>query len=125
LNPDSSICTNFPDSPWLFAVWAFCFAEDNFFCQQNLIANFVIIVNSLAIFACRVKIGLTLPVITYFVPVGYEQNVEEHVTPKYRRTWRGFKDCMIGRVNGPCRIVKEDIGIIRSSSDVRNICART
>jgi hypothetical protein len=113
LNPDSSICMNCRDSPWLFAAWAFCFAEDTFLCQQNLIANFVIIIDSLAIFACRIKIGLTLPVISNFVPVGYERNVEEHVAPKYCRTWRGFKDCVIGRANGPCRVVKEDTGIIR------------
>jgi hypothetical protein len=69
------------DSPWLFAVWAFCFAEDTFLCQQSLIANFVIIIDLLAIFACHVKIGLTLPVISNFVPVGYEWNVEEHVAP--------------------------------------------
>jgi hypothetical protein len=99
--------------PWLFAVWALCFAEDTFFCRQNLIANFVIIVNSLAIFACLVKIGLTLPVISYFVQVGYERNVKEHAAPKYHRTWKGFKDCMIGRANGPCRVVKEDIDVIR------------
>jgi hypothetical protein len=71
LNPDSSICMYCRDSPWLFAVWAFCFVEDAFLCHQNLIANFVIIVNSLAIYACRVKISLTLPVISNFVPVGW------------------------------------------------------
>ncbi len=113
MNPDSSIHMNCCDSPWLFAVWAFCFAEDTFFCQQNLIANFLIIVDLLAVYACRVKISLALPVISYFVLVGYEQNVEEHVAPKYRRTWRGFKDCMIGRANGPCCVVKEDINVIR------------
>ncbi len=99
LNPDSSIHMNCRDSTWLFAVWAFCFAEDTFFCQQNLITNFVLIIDSLAVNACRVKIGLTLPVFSYFVPVGYD--------------WRGFKDCMIGRANGPCCIVKEDINVIR------------
>jgi hypothetical protein len=113
LNPNSSILMNCRDSPWRFAVWALCFAEDTFLCQQNLIANFLIIVNSLAIFTCHVKIGLTLPVISNIVPVSYEQNVKEHVTPKYCCTWRGYKDCMIGRANGPCRIVKEDIDIIR------------
>ncbi len=82
-------------------------------CCQNFIANFVIIVNSLAIFACRTKISLTLPVISNFVPVGYERNVKEHVASKYCRTWRGFKDCMIGRANGPCRVVEEDIDVIR------------
>ncbi len=86
LNSDSSIRMNCPDSPWLFAAWAFCFAEDTFLCQQNLIANFVIIVDSLAIFMCRVKISLTLPVIFNFVPVGYEWNVEKYVVPQYRRT---------------------------------------
>jgi hypothetical protein len=80
----------------IFAVWAFCFVEDTFLCQQNLIANFVIIVDLLAIFACRAKIGLTLPVFSNFVPFGYERNVEEHVAPKYCHTWRGFKVCMIG-----------------------------
>jgi hypothetical protein len=113
LNPDSSIRMNCCDSPWFFAIWAFCFVEDTFPCQQNLIANFVIIVHLLAIFGCRAKIGLTLPVITNFVPVGYERNVEEHVAPKYCRTWRGLEDCMIGRVNGPCCVVKEDIDVIR------------
>ncbi len=63
LNPDSFIHTmNCCDSPWLSAIWAFCFAEDTFLCQQNLIADFVIIVDLLAIYVCRVKIGLTLPV---------------------------------------------------------------
>jgi hypothetical protein len=106
LNPDSSIRMSCHDSPWLFAVWAFCFADDTFLCQQNLIANFVIIIDSLAIFACRIKIGLTLPVISNFVSVGYERNVEEHIGPKYCRTWGGFKDCVMGRA-------KEDINIIR------------
>jgi hypothetical protein len=93
LNPGNSICMNCCDSPWFFAVWAFCFAEDTFLCQQNLIANYVIIINLLAIFLCCIKIGLTLPVISYFVPVVYERNVEEYVVPKYCRTWGGFKDC--------------------------------
>jgi hypothetical protein len=100
------------DSPWLLAIWAFCFAEDTFFCQQNLIANFLIIVVLLAVLACHVKISLALPVISYFVTVGYEQNVEEHVVSKYCRTWRGFKDCVIGRANGSSRIVEEDKDII-------------
>ncbi len=120
------------DNPWFFAiVWAFCFAEDAFFCHQNLIANFVIIINLLTVLACRVKISLALPVISYFVPDGYERNVEEHVTSEYCRAWRGFKDCMIGRANGPCPVVKEDIDIIgvtvsaMLSSAVCNICAKT
>jgi hypothetical protein len=64
--------------------------EDTFLCHQNLIANFVIIVILLAIYACHVKISLTLPVISNFVTVGYERNVKEQVAAKYRRTWRGF-----------------------------------
>ncbi len=72
LNLDSSICMNCGDSPWLILVWAFCFAEDTFLCHQNFIANFVIIVDSLVIFACPTKISLTLPVISNFVPVSYE-----------------------------------------------------
>jgi hypothetical protein len=64
---------NCHDSPWLFAIWAFCFVEDTFFCQQNLIANFVIIINLLAILACRVKISLALPIISDLIKVGYEQ----------------------------------------------------
>ncbi len=67
------------DSPWLFAIWALCFAEDTSLCHQNLIANFVIIVDLLAIYVCRVKISLMLPVISNFVPVGYEGSVEEHI----------------------------------------------
>ncbi len=101
------------DSSWLFAIWAFCFAEDTFFCKWNLIANFVIIANSLAVLACRVKISLALPVISYFLPVGYEWSVEKHVMSKYCHAWRDFKDCVIGRANGPCRVVKEDIDVIR------------
>jgi hypothetical protein len=81
-------------------------------CQQNLIVNFVIIVDLHTILVCHIKISLALPIISYFVPVGYEQNVEEHVAFKYCRAWRGFKDCMIGRANGPCRVVKEDIKVI-------------
>jgi hypothetical protein len=114
LNPDSYIRMDCCASPWRFAVWAFCFAEDAYFCQQNLIANFIIIVNLLAILMCCVKISLALPIISYFVPVGYEQNVEEHATSKYCCTWRGFKDCVIGRANGSCRIVKENIEVIGS-----------
>jgi hypothetical protein len=89
-----------------FAVWGFCFAEDTFLCQQNLIANFVIIVDLFAIYACCVKISLMLPSISNFVPVGYERNVKEHIVPKYCRTWRGFKNCVIGRANGSCRVVQ-------------------
>jgi hypothetical protein len=29
LNPDSSICINHRYGPWLFAIWALCFAEDS------------------------------------------------------------------------------------------------
>jgi hypothetical protein len=61
-----------------------------------------------------VKISLALPVISYFVPVSYEWNVKEHATSKYCCAWRGFKDCVIGRANGSCHIVKEDINIIGS-----------
>ncbi len=88
------------------------FAEDTSFCQQNFIVNFVIIVNLLTVLARRVKISLALPVISFFVLVGYERNVKEHVASKYCQAWRGFKDCMIGRANGPCRVVKEDIDVI-------------
>jgi hypothetical protein len=113
LNPDSSICMYCHDSPWLFAVWAFCFAEDTFLCHQNLIAYLAIIVDLLAIYACHVKISLMLPVISNFVPVSYERNAEEHIASTYFRTWRDFKDCVIGRANGPCCVVKEDIDVIR------------
>ena len=133
LNPHCSIRMNCCVSPWLFAVWAFCFAEDTFLCQQSLIANLVIIVDLLAIFACCTKIGLTLPANSNFVPVGYEWNVKEHVPPKYCCTWRGFKDCMIGRANGHAALSRKTsmssasgvIVLAILSSDVRNICART
>ncbi len=69
LNPDCSICKKCRDSPCFFAVWAFCFAEDTILFQQNLIANLVIIINSHAIYACCVKIGLALPVIYNFILV--------------------------------------------------------
>ncbi len=61
----------------------------------------LIIVDSLAIFPCRAKIGLMLPVISNFVPVGYEWNVEEHVAPKYCHTWRGFNS--LTAIGGPDR----------------------
>ncbi len=54
-----------------FSVWAFCFAEDTILFHQNLIANLVIIINLHAIYACCVKIGLVLPVISNFIPVSY------------------------------------------------------
>ena len=60
-----------------------------------------------------VKIRLALPVISYFIPVGYEGYVKEHVPSKYCRVWGGFEDCVIGGANGPCRVVKEDIDVIR------------
>jgi hypothetical protein len=94
----------------------FCFAEDTFLCQQNLITNFVIIVDLLASYACCVKISLVLPAISNFVPVGYEWNVKEHIAPKCCHTWRGFEDCVIGRANGLCRVVQKDINIIRGYS---------
>jgi hypothetical protein len=131
LNPDSSIRMMRRDSPSLFAVRAFCFADDTFLCQQNLITNFVIIIKLLTIFACRIKIGLMLPVIYNFVPVGYEWNVKEHIAPKYCRTWGGIKDCVIGRANSHARMSRKtstSSGVIVSeisSSDVHNICART
>jgi hypothetical protein len=78
------------DSPWLFAVWAFCFAEDTILFHQNLIANLVVIINSHAVFACCVKSSFALPVISNFVPVGYNQDVKEHVASKFCRAWRGF-----------------------------------
>ncbi len=53
-----------------------------------------------------------LPVISYFIPDGYEGYVNEHVPSKYRCAWGGFEDCAIGGVNGPCRVVKEDIDVI-------------
>jgi hypothetical protein len=114
LNPDCSIRENFCNSSWLFAIWAFCFAEDTILSHQYLIAGLVIIINLRAVHACHVKIGLALPIIYYLIPVGYERDVKEHVTSKYCCTWRGFKDYVIGSVNGPCCIVKEDINVIGS-----------
>ncbi len=96
-NPDCSIYKNCPDSQWLFAVWVFCFAEDTVLFHQNLIANLF---------------GLVLPIISNFIPVSYKWYVKKHVVSKYCCAWRGFKDCMIGRTNAPCRVVKEDINFI-------------
>jgi hypothetical protein len=67
--------------------------------RQYLITNLVIIINSHA--------NNLL-----FFSVGYVWDVEEHVASKYYPAWRGFKDCVIGRANGPYRIIKEDIDII-------------
>jgi hypothetical protein len=112
LSPDCSVLKICCDSPWLFAVWAFCFAEDASLLHQNLIANLVIIINLHAVLVCCVKIGLVLPVISNFVPVSYKQDVKKHIVSKYFCTWRGFKNFVIGRVNGPCCVVKEDINVI-------------
>ncbi len=112
LNPDSSIRMNCRYSPWLFAVWALCFVEDSILYQQNSIVNFVIIVVTFFVFAVCAKISLALPVISNFVPVGYEGYVKEHVLSKYCRTGGGFEDFVIGGANGPCSIVKEDINVI-------------
>jgi hypothetical protein len=112
LNLDCFICMNCCDSPWLFTLWVFCFAEESILFRQNLIANLVIIINPHAIFACCVKIGLALPVISNYIPAGYELDVKEHVVSEYCHPWRGFKDHVIGRANGPCPIIKEDIDVI-------------
>ncbi len=112
LNPDCSICKNCHDSPWLFAIWAFCFAEETILSHQYLIANLGIIINFCAILACCVYIGLALPIISYFFPVGYVRDAKDHVAFKYCRAWRVFKDCVIGRANGPCCIVKGDMNVI-------------
>jgi hypothetical protein len=111
-NPDCSICMGCCDSPWLVAVWAFCFAEDTILFHQNLISSLVIIIHLHAVFACCVKISLALHEIFNFVPVSYEWNAKEHVASKYCCAWRGFKDLVIDRANGPCRVVKEDVHII-------------
>ncbi len=57
LNPDSSICMDCCDSPWFLAMRAYCFAEDTFFCQQSLIANFVIIVDLLLRIPLEISFG--------------------------------------------------------------------
>ncbi len=54
MNPDCSICMNFCDAPWLFAVWAFCIAEDTILSHHNLIVNLVIIINLNVLFLCAV-----------------------------------------------------------------------
>jgi hypothetical protein len=54
-----------------FCCMAFCFADDTILFLQNLIANLVIIINTRAVFAGRIKIGLVLPIVSNFVPVGY------------------------------------------------------
>ncbi len=100
------------DSPWLFAVWVFCFGEDTIVFHQNLIANLVIVIDVRVVFAGHVMISLTLPTISYFVPVRYKQDVEEHVASEYCCAWRGVKDCAVGRANGPCRIIEEDVHVI-------------
>ncbi len=89
-----------------------CFVKDTILFYQNLISNLVIIIDVLAIFVGRIKIGLVLPIISNFVPIGYKWDVKEHVVSKYCHAWRDFKDCVVGRVNSPCFIAKEDIHII-------------
>ncbi len=86
--------------------------EDTMLLHQNLIANLVIIINLCAVLACCVEIRFALPIISNFVPVGYKWYVEEHVVSKYCCAWRGFKDCVIGRENGSCRVFKDDINVI-------------
>jgi hypothetical protein len=108
LNPDHSICMDCHYSTWLFAVWASCFAEVIVLFHHNLIANLVIIMDTCTVFAGCVKIGLGLPIVSKFVPVGYERDVEEHDASEYCHTWRGFKDCVVGRTNGPCCVVEKD-----------------
>ncbi len=97
-------------SPWLIVLWALCFAEDSILYHQNSITNFVIVVDVLFIFAFCAKISLALPVISYYVPFGYEGYVKEHFLSKYCHAWGGFE--VISGANGPCRIVKEDINVI-------------
>ena len=82
------------------------------------------------VLACCVKICLVLPVISNFGPVGYEGYVKQHIPSKYCHAWGGFDDCVIGGVNGPCHLVKEDINVIggywaMSISAVHSICHKT
>jgi hypothetical protein len=56
LNPDCFICMDCCDSPWLFAIQAFYFAEDIILFHQNLNVNFVIIIKLHAVFACCIEI---------------------------------------------------------------------
>jgi hypothetical protein len=49
LNPDSSICMNCCDSPWLFAVVGLCFAEDTYFYHLYFISDLVVIVNAFSV----------------------------------------------------------------------------
>ncbi len=112
LDPDSSIHMNCHYSPWLFALWALCFAEDSIVYHYNSIANFVIIVVAFFVFRFCAKISLVLPVISNFVPIGYEGYGKEHVPSKYCCAGGGVEDCVIGGANGPCRVVKEDIDVI-------------
>jgi hypothetical protein len=92
---------------WLFAVWAFCFAEGTILFHQDLIANLVIIIDARAVFVGHVKIGLALPIISNFIPVGYKRDLKEHVASRSCCALRGFKDCEVG-------VVKKDVHIIGS-----------
>ncbi len=61
-------------------------------------------VNGLSVDGNQGIFSLALPVVSYFVPVGYIGDVEQHIPSKYCRAWRGFEYRMVGRANGPCRI---------------------
>ncbi len=76
LNPDSSMCMNCCDSPWLFAVWPSALQRIPSSVNRTLLPLFVIIIDLLPVYVCCVKISLALPVVSYFVPVGYERNIE-------------------------------------------------
>ena len=51
--------------------------------------------DALLVFWLCAKISLVLPVISYFVLVGYEGYVKEHIPSKYCHTWGGFENCVI------------------------------
>ena len=90
LNPDRSIRMNRRYSPWFFSPNGLCFAEYTVLTDEYFVTDFVIVVNTFAIFTFVTAISLVLPIVSNFVPVSYERNVEEHVSSEYSCTWWGF-----------------------------------
>jgi len=74
LNPDSSIRMNCRYGPWIFSSDGLCFVEYTIpVMDKYSITNFVIVVNTCAVFTFVTVICLVLPIFSNLIPVSYER----------------------------------------------------
>jgi len=69
--------------PWFFFPDGLCFAEYTILTDLYFVTDFVIVVNTFVIFTYVTAISLVFPIVSNFMSVSYERNVEEHVSSEY------------------------------------------